>query len=59
MISAEVVCLSFSQTTCDSALMQIRDRMYDRELIAGGIAADNIISHGFGFDGKEVLIKKM
>lgn len=42
--------------TVQAALLQIREKHYDRELIAGGIDAKNIRHYGFAFEGKKVLI---
>lgn len=42
--------------TVNHALQQIHDKKYDTELIAKGIAKENIRHYGFAFRGKDVLI---
>ena len=42
--------------TVESALNQIHEKQYDAELLAQGIAADQIRHYGFAFEGKKVLI---
>lgn len=44
------------QETVNHALQQIKDKKYDTELTAKGIAKENIRHYGFAFQGKTVLI---
>ena len=46
------------QDTAEAALAQIREKNYDADLLAKGIAAEKIRHYGFAFKGKEVLIEK-
>lgn len=42
--------------TLVSALKQIEEKQYDRELINGGVPDNRIRTYGFAFEGKNVLI---
>ena len=44
------------EQTVEHALHQIREKQYDTELLARGIAKERIRHYGFAFRGKEVLI---
>lgn len=44
------------QETVRNALEQIKEKGYDEDLIARGIAKERICHYGFGFEGKTVLI---
>lgn len=44
------------EETVKNALIQIKEKKYDAELMARGIAKENIHYYGFAFAGKEVLI---
>ena len=44
------------EETAQSALAQIRERKYSRELREKGIAKEQIKEYGFAFEGKNVLI---
>ncbi len=44
------------EETVQAALEQIQDKQYDAELVAEGIAKEQIRHYGFAFRGKEVLI---
>ncbi len=44
------------EETVKSALKQIREKDYDRNLISKGITSVNIHHYGFAFEGKSVLI---
>ena len=44
------------EQTVEHALHQIREKQYDTELLARGIAKERIRHYGFAFDGKQVLI---
>lgn len=44
------------EETLRSALDQIREKGYDRELLARGVTAERIRHYGFAFAGKKVLI---
>ncbi|MEQ2561730.1 AAA family ATPase [Ventrimonas sp. CLA-AP-H27] len=46
---------SLGDTVCE-ALKQIKEKQYDRELIAHGVPEDRIRCYGFAFEGKRVLI---
>ena len=46
------------EDTVQSALRQIEDRQYDRELLTRGIPKENILKYGFAFQDKECLIRK-
>lgn len=46
------------EETAQNALKQIEEKKYDTELLAKGIAKDNILKYGFAFKGKECLIRK-
>ncbi len=46
------------EDTVQSALKQIEEKQYDKELITRGIARERIRKYGFAFWGKEVLIGK-
>lgn len=39
-----------------NALVQIKEKKYEQQLISAGIKAENIRKYGFAFEGKEVLI---
>ena len=45
------------EDTAANALKQIEEKKYETELIAQGIPAENILKYGFGFRGKECLIR--
>ena len=42
----------------ECALQQIEEKNYASDLIASGIARNNIYEIAFAFDGKEVLVKE-
>ena len=42
--------------TAKRALQQIKEKQYDADLIAKGIAKERIYKYGFAFRGKECLI---
>lgn len=42
--------------TVENALQQIEDKKYDTELMARGVAKENIRHYGFAFEGKTILI---
>ena len=42
--------------TAKAALQQIKQKNYDAQLIADGIAPNNIYRYGLAFQGKNVLI---
>lgn len=42
--------------TVQSALVQIKEKNYDAELLARGIPKEKIRHYGFAFEGKKVLI---
>ncbi len=44
------------EDTVANALAQIEERQYEAELIANGVAPDNIRKYGFAFEGKKCLI---
>lgn len=44
------------EETVQSALMQIKEKNYDAELLARGIPKEKIRHYGFAFEGKNVLI---
>jgi len=44
------------EETVQSALVQIREKNYDAELLARGIPKEKIRHYGFAFEGKNVLI---
>ena len=44
------------EETVQAALEQIQDKQYDAELVAEGVAKEQIRHYGFAFRGKEVLI---
>lgn len=44
------------EETVKNALIQIKEKKYDAELMARGIAKENIRHYGFAFAGQEVLI---
>ena len=44
------------EDTVRAALRQIKDKQYERELMAQGIPQDGIRCYGFAFEGKRVLI---
>ena len=44
------------EQTVENALRQIKDKQYDAELIARGVAKERIRHYGFAFRGKKVLI---
>ena len=44
------------EETVQSALLQIKEKNYDAELLASGIEAGQIRHYGFAFEGKNVLI---
>ena len=44
------------EETVENALKQIEEKQYEAELLARGIAKENIYKYGFAFCGKEVLI---
>ena len=44
------------QDTLDAALAQIKDKQYEQNLLARGIAPERIHKYGFAFEGKHVLI---
>ena len=44
--------------TADNALAQIEEMQYAADLIAQGVAENNILKYGFAFMGKKCLIKK-
>ena len=44
------------EQTVEHALHQIREKQYDTELLARGIAKERIRHYGFAFRGREVLI---
>ena len=44
------------EETVQSALMQIKEKNYDDELLARGIPKEKIRHYGFAFEGKNVLI---
>lgn len=41
------------EDTLQAALMQMKEKVYDSELIAGGISIDKIRHYGFAFEGKK------
>lgn len=45
------------EATADSALLQIKEKRYDQQLIDRGIDANKIRKYAFAFEGKRVLIK--
>ena len=44
------------EDTVQSALDQIEEKQYERELLERGIPSDRIRKYGFAFEGKKVLI---
>lgn len=44
------------EATVRNALSQIEEKNYDADLLARGIARENIYHYGFAFEGKKVLI---
>ena len=44
------------EETVQSALVQIKEKNYDAELLARGISKEKIRHYGFAFEGKNVLI---
>ena len=44
------------EETVQSALVQIKKKNYDAELLARGIPKEKIRHYGFAFEGKNVLI---
>jgi hypothetical protein len=44
------------EETVQSALVQIKEKNYDAELLARGIPKEKIRHYGFAFEGKNVLI---
>ena len=46
------------EDTVARALEQMEVNKYETELLAAGVAAENIYKYGFAFKGKEVLIAK-
>ena len=44
------------EETVENALIQIKEKDYDAELIKRGVKEENIYHYGFAFKGKEVLI---
>ena len=44
------------EDTVANALAQIEERQYEAELIANGVAPENIRKYGFAFEGKKCLI---
>ena len=44
------------EDTARAALKQIEEKEYETELIAQGIAKEQIKKYGFAFEGKRVLI---
>lgn len=44
------------EETVQSALMQIKEKNYDAELLARGIPKEKIRHYGFAFEGKKILI---
>ena len=44
------------EETVQSALVQIKEKNYDAELLARGIPKEKIRHYGFAFEGKKVLI---
>ena len=44
------------EETIQAALVQIKEKNYDAELLARGIPKEKIRHYGFAFEGKNVLI---
>lgn len=44
------------EETIQAALVQIKEKNYDAELLARGIPKEKIRHYGFAFEGKKVLI---
>lgn len=44
------------EDTAKTALLQIREKRYEQEILAQGISKEQIYSLGFAFDGKEALV---
>lgn len=44
------------EETVQSALVQIKEKNHDAELLAPGIPKEKIRHYGFAFEGKNVLI---
>lgn len=44
------------EETVQSALVQIKEKNYDAELLARGIPKEKIRHYGFAFEGKKILI---
>lgn len=44
------------EETVQAALVQIKEKNYDAELLARGIPKEKIRHYGFAFEGKNVLI---
>ena len=44
------------EETVQSALVQIKEKNYDAELLARGIPKEKLRHYGFAFEGKNVLI---
>lgn len=42
--------------TVANALLQIREKQYDTQLIADGFSPERIMKYGFAFEGKKILI---
>ena len=44
------------EETVQSALVQIKEKNYDAELLARGIPKEKVRQYGFAFEGNNVLI---
>lgn len=44
------------EETIQAALVQIKEKNYDAELLARGIPKEKIRHYGFAFEGKKILI---